>query len=377
MKTVFTIVFILLTFYSQSPAQTVEIRKGYSDGLVGPIRSFRYVNSFQTQVVLYDRQGNEIERTLYKTDGSIEHQAYTSYNSAGLISGWKEYYGKGVANAEGLNKHAVFTYRSGKLSEVIVYREDSIASKSTYIYDNRGNKIQEINSGPDAIFTARSYKYDVAGNLIEENSTGKSYSTKVERTFDKLGNAVKESYFDNGSLAFSYNRIYENGRLVNEEVLNPNGAVISTTWNSYNSSGNLVESTVISKAITSKTTIQYDETGRMKRKETLTTAKDGHVFNSEDPAPGRIVILYNENGLEIERSNYSASGTLIRRQTSTLNERGKPSETVSYKANGEVENRLVYKYDEHGNPVETSSVTLSPKGELQYSVLEQRTISYY
>ncbi len=71
MKTVFSIIFVLLMFHSYLPAQTVEVSK--SDGLVGPVRSYRYVNSFQTQVVLYDRQGNEIERTLYKPDGSIEH----------------------------------------------------------------------------------------------------------------------------------------------------------------------------------------------------------------------------------------------------------------------------------------------------------------
>ncbi|MDQ6786794.1 MAG: hypothetical protein M3033_08280 [Acidobacteriota bacterium] len=157
MKTIFTIIFILLTFYSQSPAQTVGIDR--YDGSAGPIRSLRIVNPYQTQVVLYNRQGNEIERTLYKVDGSIEHTSSYFYNAEGLISGWKEYYGKEVANAEGLNKHAVFTYCSGKLSEVIVYREDSIAHKSTYVYDNQGKKVQEINSGPDAIFTARRYKY--------------------------------------------------------------------------------------------------------------------------------------------------------------------------------------------------------------------------
>ncbi len=105
MKTVCSIIFVLLMFHSYSPAQTVEISK--SDGLVGPIRSFRYVNSFQTQVVLYDRQGNEIERTLYKPDGSIEHTSSYFYNADGLMSGWKEYYGKGVAYAEGINKHAI------------------------------------------------------------------------------------------------------------------------------------------------------------------------------------------------------------------------------------------------------------------------------
>jgi hypothetical protein len=192
-----------------------------------------------------------------------------------------------------------------------------------------------------------------------------------------MHNAVKESYFDNGTLAFGYNRTYENGRLIKEEVFNPNGEVTRTTINSYNSADELIESTVSSKTITSKTIIEYDEAGRIKKKETLTTAKADRRFSSEDPSPGRIVIKYNEKGFEIERLNYSESGTLILRQTSGFDERGKQSELVFYKSDGEVESKQVFEYDEHGNRVKTILVTVSPKGEVQYSVLEQRTISYY
>jgi antitoxin component YwqK of YwqJK toxin-antitoxin module len=294
-----------------------------------------------------------------------------------LISGWKEYYGKGVANAEGLNKHAVYTYLAGKLIEVIVYRENSIAHKSTYVYDDRGNKIKELNSGPDAIFSSRSYKYDSAGNLIEEISTGTSYSTKVERIFDVMHNIVKESYFDNGSLAFVYNRTYEKGKLIKEEVSNSSGEVTRITLNSYNSQGKLAESTISSKSISSKTIIEYDEAGWMKKKETLTLAKDRGRFSSDDPSPGRVVIKYNVKGLEIERLNYSESGMLIRRQTSSFDVQERQTELVFYKANGEVESKRVYEYDEHGNRIKTTLVTVSPNGQVQYSTFEQRIISYY
>jgi len=116
----------------------------------------------------------------------------------------------------------------------------------------------------------------------------------------------------------------------------------------------------------------------MDEEETLTTLKDVGRFNSEDPAPGRVVVKYNEKEFEIERLNYSESGRLIRRQTSSFDERGKQIEHIVYKADGaEVESKQVYEYDEHGNRIKTISVTVSPKGEVQYSILEQRTISYY
>jgi hypothetical protein len=376
MKTAFTILFALLMFYSHLSGQLVKIDKGYSS--TKPIRSLKIVNPYQTQVVVFDRKGNEIERTLYKTDGTINHQVFSFYNDAGLKSGWKEYYGKGVANAEGLNKHATFKYRSGKLAEVIVYREDSIAHKSTYIYDQRGNKIQEINSGPDALFTDRNYKYDAADNLIEESSAGQFYSTRVIRVFDGFGNAVKEKRFDKDSLAFSHNRTYENGKLITEETFDANGAIIGSTRNSYNGSGKLVESTINSKTINSKITIQYDNAGWMKRKETLTTvAKDEGVFSSHEPNPGRVVIVYNEKGHEVERIVYSVSETLVRRNTSSYSEQGNLSEIIDYRANGEVESKLVYEYDQHGSLVKRSLVKLTPAGEMKHSIIEQRIISYY
>jgi antitoxin component YwqK of YwqJK toxin-antitoxin module len=388
MKTVFSIIFVLLVFNGQFFAQTVGRSK--SDGLAGQVHSLLIENfdcssslntclekPFNTNFVLYDRKGNEIERTLYKTDGSIEHQVNKSYNGEGLQNGWKEYYGKGVANAEGLKKHAIFTYRSGKLTEVVVYREDAIAHKSIYAYDNKGNKIQELNSGPDAIFTNRSYKYDSAGNLIEESSVGKSYSTKVERSFDSAGNVIKERNFDNGSLRFISTNTYENGRLINVEVLNPDGAIMSTTQNRYNSLGKLVESIVISKTISSKTTIEYDEAGWMKSKETVTTTKDNSRLSSHEPTPGRIVIRYSEKGLETESLHYSELGMLKSRQTLTYNEQRRLSESIFYKANGEIERRWIYEYDEYGNLVKTSWVILLPTGETKYLMIGRRTIKYF
>ncbi len=388
MKTVFSLIFVFLLFHGQFLAQTVG--KSKSDDLIGPVRSIRIVNfdcssssgicqdkPFRIQVVLYDRQRDELERTLYKADGSIEHQVKNTYDSKDLQKGWKEYYGKGVANAEGLNKHAIFTYRSGKLVEVIVYREDSVAHKSTYVYDGRGNKIQEINSGPDAITTSRNYEYDLLGNLIEESSMGETYSTKAQRVYDKLGNVVEERYFDNGSLRAVANRTYKNGRLIKQIVLKPNGSLLSTTINVYNEGGKLTETNMIAETVTIKTTIEYDETGAMKTKEVNTIYKDNRVFRSHDPVPGRLVITYNKKGLETEKLQYSESGDLTYRQIFSYDEAGKLIEFASYKANGVVEGRRIYEYDGYGNRVKTSSAVVSPKGEIRYLILEQRIINYW
>lgn len=387
MKRVFSIIFILLFSYSQLSAQTVGRNK--SDGLNGAVRSVRIENfdcssspgiclekPYRTSTVTYDNWGNEIEQALYKADGSIEHLSNYSYNADGSMSGWKEYYGKGVANAEGLNKHAAFTYRSGKLAEAIVYREDSVAHKSTYVYDDRGNKIQELNSGEDALFTSRTYKYDSADNLVEESSDGKSYSTKVERAFDGAGNVVEERYFDNGSLRFISTKIYENRKLVDAKTVKPDGKLFSTTRNVYSSSGKLIESIVVSENTTSKTTVRYDETGLIKSKETVTTRK-GNRIGSEDAPPGRVLIKYNQKGFEIERLDYSESGALLRRQTSGFDGRGLPTETIFYKEDGTVEDRRIYEYDTHRNLIKTIFAAVSENGETRYLVWEQRIISYY
>ncbi len=395
MKRIFSVIFVFLAFYCQSSAQFVERSK--NDGLVGPVRSLRIVNfdcssspgicpenPYRTQVVLYDRKANEIERTLYEADGSIEHQVNSSYNAEGLQTGWKEYYGKGVANAEGLNKHAVYTYRSGRLAEVIVYQEKSIAHKSTYVYDARGNKILESNSGPDAITTSRNYKYDSANNLVEESSSGQSYSTKVERIYDGFGNAIKESYFDNGSLRSVSTKTYENGKLIKAVVLKPDGSLLSTTRNVYDGDGKLTETNINGETLIIKTTIEYDQTGSIKSKEVITTYKDNEadqrgvrVYRSHDPTPGRVFTTYNKKGFQTEELQYSESGLLTRKHTSIYDEAGKLIETTFYKANGDVESKRVYEYDGHGNLVKTSAPSISTTGELRYLILEQRIITYY
>jgi hypothetical protein len=388
MKTVFFLIFAFLLFHGQFSAQTTGKIK--SENLIGPVHSVRIVNfdcssrtnicqekPYRTQVVLYDRQKNEIERTLYKADGSVEHQVKKTYNSKGLQKAWKEYYGKGVANAEGLNKHAIFKYLSGKLVEVIVYREDSIAHKSTYVYDGRGNKIQEINSGPDALYTHRDYKYDLVGNLIEESSRGRSHSTKEERTYDSFGNVIKELWFDNDSFRAVANSTYENGRLIKQIVLKPDGSLLSTTRNVYNDGGKLIETNMIAETVTIKTTIEYDETGAMKTKEVNTVYKDNRVFRSHDPVPGRLVITYNKKGLETEKRQYSESGNLTYKQTFSYDKAGKLIEYASYKANGEVEGRRIYEYDGYGNRVKTSSAVVSANGEVRHLILEQRIINYW
>ena len=115
----------------------------------------------------------------------------------------------------------------------------------------------------------------------------------------------------------------------------------------------------------------------MKSKETITTRK-GSRGGSEDAPPGRVLIKYNEKGLEIESLYYSESGAFLRRQTSGFDGRGLLTETVTYKADGSVESRRIYEYDSNGNRTKTISATVSETGEkTRYLLLERRTISYY
>ncbi len=394
MKTVFSIVFVFVLFHSQFYAQTVGSVKSVSS--IRPIRSLKIVNfncSFssatcsekpsRTQVILYDREENEIERTLYKADETIEHQVKNSYFANGLQKSWKEHYGKGVANAEGLNKRAFFTYRAGKLAEVIVYREDSIAHKSIYVYDSRGNKIQEINSGSDAVFTGRNYKYDTVGNLIEESNSSKLYSTKTERIYDNSGNVIKERFFENDSLKTVFDKIYENGKLIKIIGFKPDGSLLSTTQNVYNRAGKLIETHLSGENLTIKTTTEYDETGAMKTKEVITVYKDNgnhknrRIISSHDPTPGRLFITYNKKELETGRIQYSETGGIIYKQTLSYDDSGRLAEFIYYKATGEVESRLIYEYDGYGNRIKTSSAAVSPIGEVRYLTLEERVIKYW
>lgn len=333
----------------------------------------------RVQTITYDRQGNITERTLYKADGSVEHQVNYTYDSKGRRMSWKEYYGTSTGILPGgYTKHAVFKYGTNeKIAEVSVYREKSIVHKTLIAYDEKGNKIRESNSGSDALALNRAYKYDLKGNLIEESQDGNGFSHKSIRSYDDARNIIEESQYDNGSLIIKAIRSYnDTGKLISVTTFNQIGSMNGKTLNGYDAKGNLVESVSDGEHMSSRTTVSY-ENGRIKTKETFTSYKNGYVESDHDPKPGKEIIIYNDAGQEIEHSYYDKGEVLRYKLASTYNAQGKLIETVTYKSDGKPEFKQMIEYDVNGNQIKKSLETFTKTGTLEVSVAERRSYTYW
>src|SRR6476646_3569762 len=119
---------VILLFCCSMIAQRVYLSDRKVDGPFGPVRSVRNEGyncsgdpaekPWRVSEVTYDRQGNETWRAFYEADGSPGHQATTTWNAEGRMTGWSEFYGKKDFPPAGLHKHADFTFSAGKIVQV-------------------------------------------------------------------------------------------------------------------------------------------------------------------------------------------------------------------------------------------------------------------
>ncbi|MFL6375081.1 MAG: hypothetical protein ACJ73D_10475 [Pyrinomonadaceae bacterium] len=330
--------------------------------------------------VTYDRRGNVIWRAYFNPDGSVGNQASFTFDSDGNKTGWAEFYGKNDFPPEGLHQHAVFTLSGGKPISAIVYREDTPEFKTTWEYDERGNKVREatVELAGQAT-TTRTYKYDVQNRQIENTYDSNGLSSVQRRTYDAAGNVISESQYDRDNLLGTTTRLFEGGRLIKEVTTLSDGSG-RTTLNTYNKDGNLILTTIDDASITSRTIIEYYAIGRIRSREQMTVAKTGGPpQNSEaSPRPGRNLEKYDSKGNQIERYIYDVKGELYLTQLSSYDDRGKAIRLIETSRAGSMyDSDLVYEHDSHGNQIGAFCRKVTPTGEVNLYTAEKRVITYY
>lgn len=95
----------------------------------------------------------------------------------------------------------------------------NIEGKSTYKYDDKGNKIEENWYNPDCSFNDKStYKYDDKGNEIEWNSYNAdgSLDNKYTYQYDDMGNQIEWNRYKADGILYSKGTYeYEFDNIVN------------------------------------------------------------------------------------------------------------------------------------------------------------------
>jgi hypothetical protein len=188
------------------------ISKYNSDGNMIEESSYKSDGSLSSKFIFkYDSNGNEIESSCYESDGSLDSKTIFKYNSDGNMIGSSRYESDGSLSSKEIYKfdsngkkvevliynsdgEVVLTYISkyfdGKLSESTIYDSDGeVYQNTTYNYDSNGNEVESTiyYSGGDigdssSVITKK--RYDSNGIMIGSSSS-KDYGELLDTNFYK------------------------------------------------------------------------------------------------------------------------------------------------------------------------------------------------
>jgi len=206
--------------------------------------------------------GKVISETRYENDGSISHWTKYEYDASGNITKeetsricWKygyEYDSKGVATKklyydddDSYTRYDTYEYDSKgnliKETTYDTYGSGHIWTWTEYEYDSDGNCTKKLNHSDDSNLDKVSdwveYEYDDDGILVVE--TWYMHDTiAYEHVFDKHGNIIKATDYDDGSIVSveEYDIEYDKaGRMLKMTVRNKKGKVEGWIEYEYNS----------------------------------------------------------------------------------------------------------------------------------------------
>jgi len=168
--------------------------------------------------ITFNKKGNIIEINRYGSDGSLASKSTYKYDDEGNRIELNRYDSDGNLSWKETYKND----NEGNRIEMNTYGSDgSLSWKRTYKYDDEGNKIEisiyEHRFGRDGNFFGKStYKYDDEGNRIEINRYGSdgSLASKITYKYDDEGNRIEENkyiqfYDPDGSLTSKHTYKYE------------------------------------------------------------------------------------------------------------------------------------------------------------------------
>lgn len=205
------------------------------------------------------------------------------------------------------------------------------------IYDNKGNKIEEVQYGRK-LNTVTTYSYNKMGDRIDEEKkiNGISLKTTYKYKYNETGDKIKVTEYDNG------------------------GDRVRTTTYKYDERGNEVEKQVYHGASYGHNRSDY---------------KDIYEYDYQGNQTRWIFYEYDEEGNETVRWDFEIVKT---RRTYEYDEEGNKIEEIWYDAEDELGGKYTYKYDEEGNEVEETKYEYkSISGEIKEIPIVKKIYEYY
>lgn len=274
----------------------------------------------------------------------------------------------------------------------ILKETDWVENKITkYEYGNDGsglvNKITEAlvenpNNETNGIkVSEENVEYNNVGDEKKENTEEGTVEEKIEYTYDKYGNVIKEEDLKTGNITqYEYDSFFRTNKIIETKV-EKGKTTVKTTQNKYDENGNLVENI---DECGRKTTYTYDLLNRVKTT-TLKVGNDTKITNntytygsvavyngitSNTIDNAFITTICNEKGEELSKTYVDGKGRTVRELSNglyndyTYDSQGKVLSTYVSGVNQEdvsknvVGKLIVTTYDAKGN--QTATIT-NPK----------------
>ena len=258
----------------------------------------------------------DLEKRGFK--GKVKSIKSTTYKAI-------EKFGK-IQKGEEVDKLLSIFNEKGNFTERIYSKNGKIDSKQTYIYNDKGNIIEQKEYDSDGNLKLQTtYNYDDNGNKIEENTFGGYQTQKTTYKYDDKRREVESL------LTLSFQGI--------------NGSAELRITKEYDQKGNIIEEKNYNNhnKLSSKGIYTYDERGN-KIKEIFIN------LDSKKPEEKNIYI-YDKNNNKIEVQKY-ISENLSEKTTIKYDEKGNILEEHITDFNIKTSFKIVYKNDKTGNPIE-------------------------
>ena len=228
MKKLFTILTVLLTItqvFAQSKEDAARIAKNKIKSATQSKYEYLYgklqPQGKKVQTVKYDKKGNMIEQVDYNERGTIENKQTMKYDSKGTVIELIVYNTDGTVAYKVIQK-PTYDSTGTNLIQTEVYRQDSsYAGKSVYVYDAKGNMIEDGIFDDKALLQRNTHEYNDKG--LEIKTVNYQYS---------------DSYL--GGFTYKHN---EQGQTIETTLIGSNGLPEYVETYKYDVKGNVTEIT--------------------------------------------------------------------------------------------------------------------------------------
>lgn len=261
---------------------------------------------------------------------------------------------------------------SGRQEETAAYLKDSLCLYrvvTSYAADGKASGVERSRRGK--LQSREMFKRDSRGRISESTNYGPKGELRFRSvpTYDKSGNHIGgTTYGADGTAQITGAEKYDdNGNLIESSMKFPDSLEIGRM--TYDSGGNLMEvCSSVNGKLQSRTAYVFSKDGH--RIKTTRYHGDGSFW---DAGSAR----YDNNWNRVESIDYTASGTIKKREVTTYdNARNHLSETLYGPGNVLLsKDRYEYEHDAHGNWVKRTQYN-SKTGSRPLEV-QRRKISYY